>query len=148
MQHESSNVVANVLPDPHPIPPDPGVEVKRSKFHFSEHGDVTYQIKGNHECSNMVTNILQADPHPDPGDGVNGNGQLFQNMVMLHIKLKGMANSATCKHISCICTHPGLGSNGYKHFSESSHISYQINGNRTSRMQQYGSKYFAHRPNQ
>ena len=28
---------------------------------FSEHGYVAYQIKGNHECSNMVTNILIAD---------------------------------------------------------------------------------------
>ena len=29
---------------------------------FSEHGHVAYEIKGNHECSNMVANILPADP--------------------------------------------------------------------------------------
>ena len=28
---------------------------------FSEHGHVAYQIKENHECSNMVANILPAD---------------------------------------------------------------------------------------
>ena len=39
---------------------------------FSEHGHVAYQIKGNHKCSNMVANVLPADPtHPhDPGVGV------------------------------------------------------------------------------
>ena len=31
---------------------------KRSKFIFLEHGYVAYQIKWNHECSNMVANIL------------------------------------------------------------------------------------------
>ena len=31
---------------------------------FSEHGHVAYQIKGNHECSNTVANILSADPPP------------------------------------------------------------------------------------
>ena len=36
----------------------------------SYHGHVAYQIKGNHECSNMVSNILPADlastPQPPP----------------------------------------------------------------------------------
>ena len=37
---------------------------------FSEHGNVAYQIKGNHQRSNMVANILPADPPPpDPRDG-------------------------------------------------------------------------------
>ena len=27
--------------------------------------------------------------------------QLFQNIVMLHIKLKGITNAAACKHILC-----------------------------------------------
>ena len=49
------------------------VGVKRSKFNFSEHGHVAYQIKENRECSNIVANILPADPppYPDPGDVVN-----------------------------------------------------------------------------
>ena len=39
-------------------------------------------------------------PSPDPGVwGQKVKIQLFQNMVMLHIKLKGMTNAATCKHI-------------------------------------------------
>ena len=29
---------------------------------FLEHGHVTYQIKGNHGCSNMVENILVGEP--------------------------------------------------------------------------------------
>ena len=28
---------------------------------FSEHGHVAYQMKENHECRNMVANILPAD---------------------------------------------------------------------------------------
>ena len=31
---------------------------------FSKHSHVAYQIKGIHQCSNMVANILPADPHP------------------------------------------------------------------------------------
>ena len=31
---------------------------------FSEHCHVAYQIKGNQVCSNMVANILPADPPP------------------------------------------------------------------------------------
>ena len=36
---------------------------------FLKHGHVANQIKGNHECSNMVANILPAYPAPpDPTD--------------------------------------------------------------------------------
>ena len=59
-----SNMVANSLPaDPH----DPRGWGQNSVF--SEHGHVAYQIKGNHEFSNMVTKILPTQPHP--GDAVN-----------------------------------------------------------------------------
>ena len=34
------------------------------KSTFSEHCHVAYQIKGNHECSNMETIILLADMPP------------------------------------------------------------------------------------
>ena len=40
------------------------VGIKRSKFSFSGHGHVAYQIKENCECCNMVANILPADHHP------------------------------------------------------------------------------------
>ena len=90
-------MVPNILPaDPTPL--TLGIGVKTSKGQnstFSEYGNVAYQIKGNDTCSNMVANILPADPPlpADPGGGVKI--QLFQNMVMLHIKLNGMKNAAT-----------------------------------------------------
>ena len=53
-------MLATILPaDPHV--PDPA---NRSKSTFSEHNHVAYQIKGNHECSNMETNILLANTPP------------------------------------------------------------------------------------
>ena len=62
--------------------------------HLSEHGHVAYQIKWNHKCSNMVATFLPADPNP--GDcGQKVKFQLFQNTVMLHIKLKGITNATT-----------------------------------------------------
>ena len=33
---------------------------------FSEHGNVAYEIKENHKCSNKVANILPADLPPPP----------------------------------------------------------------------------------
>ena len=60
-------MVANILPaDPYPLPPTPspvlwlGSEGQNSIF--SEHSHVTYQIKEKQECTNMVANILLADP--------------------------------------------------------------------------------------
>ena len=46
--------------------PDPAVGVKRSTFKLSEHSHVTYQIKENQECSNILANSLPTDPHPQP----------------------------------------------------------------------------------
>ena len=68
---------ANILPiDSYPpLPPDHGV--KRSKFNFLEHGHVAYQIKDNHECSNMVANILPTDP---PNTTL-GMGPVDQNLT-------------------------------------------------------------------
>ena len=69
-------------------------------------------------------------PSPDRGGwGQKVKIQLFQNMVMLHIKLKGMTNAATYKHI--YTQHdPWGGVKGQNNFfSESSHVAYQINGN-------------------
>ena len=58
---------------------------------FSEHCYVAYQIKGNQVCSNMVANILPADPPPP-----HTHTHLPQIMVMLHIKLKVIRNAAKC----------------------------------------------------
>ena len=50
-----------------PRPPPPLLlGVKMLKFIFSEHGHIAYKIKGNHERSNMVANILPAAPLPPP----------------------------------------------------------------------------------
>ena len=81
---------------------------------------VVLHIKGNRECSNMVGKdlgggvkmsiffsehghvVYQIDPRPvpDPLGGLKGWDQMvkiqfFQNMVMLHIKLKGITDAAT-----------------------------------------------------
>ena len=46
-----------------PIPwVDLGDEVEEKNV--SEYGHVAFQIKWNHECSNMVANILPADSPP------------------------------------------------------------------------------------
>ena len=66
---------------------------------FSEHCYVAYQIKGNQVCSNMVANILPADPSPPPPPPPpppHTHTHLPQNMVMLHIKLKVIRNTAKC----------------------------------------------------
>ena len=96
---------------------------------FPEYGRVAYQIKGNDACSNIVANIFLADiPHPLML-GSKGQMQLFQNMIMFHIKLNAITNAATCKHIFCPYTHPrplGWGQRSKQCFSESSHVAYQI----------------------
>ena len=74
---------------------------------------VMLHIKGNHECSNMVSHADRGKikkkhilrdfyqrPVPDPLGGLEGWGQkieieLFQIMVMLNIKFKGNTNAAT-----------------------------------------------------
>ena len=63
---------------------------------ISEHGHVTY-----HKCSNIVANIMPADP-PSPRQKIKI--QLFQNNIMLHIKLKGNTNAATWSQIFCLQT--------------------------------------------
>ena len=117
----------NILPTEPPPPPDPrGQKVKIQLF--SEQYHISYQIKGDHECSNMVANVLPADPPPpDPGVGVKFS--LFQNMAMLQVKLKGIRQQ----------TSPILemGSIGQKStFTECGHVVYKIT--RNNEMQQHG----------
>ena len=92
----SNNMVANILLADPPPPPDLGVG-KGQNSTFSEHGHVAYHIKGNTNAANMVANILPQTPARDPGEwGQNSEYELFQNMVMLHIKLKRMTGAARC----------------------------------------------------
>ena len=57
MQQHCSKYFARV-----PLSSDPGIGSKDRNSTFSEHGHVAYKIKGNHECSNRVRNILLASP--------------------------------------------------------------------------------------
>ena len=91
----SSNMVAYIFTRRRP-PPTLRVGPKGQNSTYSEYGPVAYQIKGKDACSNMVETIfcLQSPPPPTLGVGPKGQNstfseQLFQNMVMLHIKLKG-----------------------------------------------------------
>ena len=47
-------------------PPNPPPRPVGHNSNFSEHSHVTYQIKENQECTNMVVNILLADQLPPP----------------------------------------------------------------------------------
>ena len=62
----------------------------------SEYGHVAYQIKRNHTCSNIIGNILPADPPPPPANtgGLSVKIQLFQNINILYIKSKYITNAA------------------------------------------------------
>ena len=54
-----------------PSPPDP--RGQKVLIHIFQNNVMLHiKLKGITKCSNMVANILQADPPPpDPGDGVN-----------------------------------------------------------------------------
>ena len=102
-----------------------------------------------------MANIKSTDPPPPPSIYVADGGsnyntqkalksrnvtgwdqkfkiQRFQNMIMLHIKLNEIANTATRKHIFCPYSHPRPLGCGQMHkksccfFSENSHVEYQI----------------------
>ena len=64
--------------------PDPGGGVKMPKLTFSKHGHAAYQLKWNHKCSHMVANI---------SGGQKVKIKLFQNIVMLHIKVNRECNN-------------------------------------------------------
>ena len=56
---------------------------------FSEHGHVAYQIEENHECSNMVANILPADPPPPAlGKGSIGQNSTFSEHGLVAYQIK------------------------------------------------------------
>ena len=97
-------------------PPGPGSQKVKIKLFQNI---VVVRIKGNRECSNMVANADRgtinkkhikpyfdqrpvSDPWVDLGGGVKGKIKLFQNMVMLHTKLKGITGAATCNMVANI----------------------------------------------
>ena len=54
-----------------------GVGSKGQSSLFSEHGHVAYQIKENHKCSNMVSNILTH----------TSNAKCFRNVTLINIRV-------------------------------------------------------------
>ena len=72
-------------------PPPQGPGAQNSTF--SKHGHVVYRIKGNNECSNMVANILHADPHhPHPKTwdvGSKCQNSTFSEHSLVNYQIKG-----------------------------------------------------------
>ena len=84
-----SNMVANILPPP----PMPLTQSIGQKSTFSEHCHVTSRRMQQHGSKYfMCTSPSPQDPRVW---GPKVKIQLFQNMIMLHIKLKGIMNAAT-----------------------------------------------------
>ena len=80
---------ADPYPQPHPLTLGLGSTGQTSTY--SEHGHVTYQIKGNHQMQQHGSKYFAPQiPYPPPpltwGWGQLTEIQLLQNMVMLHIK--------------------------------------------------------------
>ena len=123
-------MVANIFPaDPWAPHPNLTGGVKGQNSIFSEHGQVSYQIKWNLVCSNMT-------PPPTTNLGVGVKGQISSNMAMLHNKLKRIRHAATWQQIFCTQTSPPpplrprewvKGQNST--FSEHGHLAYQIKVN-------------------
>ena len=94
-----SNMVADILPgDPHSPTPPAGIGSIGQISTFSEHGQVAFQIKWNHEMQQHSSTYVD---HRPPTSPYNPRGwdqkvkiHLLQNMVMMHIKLKGITNAA------------------------------------------------------
>ena len=85
-------MVPNILPaDSSPYTPNHVDGVSRSKFTFSEHGHVTYQIKENQECTNMVANSFHTDPpntHPVLWMGSVGHNSNFSEHSHVTYQIK------------------------------------------------------------
>ena len=82
--NECSNIVPNILLADSLTQ---GMGPIGQNLPFSEYGHIEYQFK----CSSKAVNICPEMPTPSPPPWVWGQLvkiQLFQNMVMLHIKIK------------------------------------------------------------
>ena len=122
------------------MPADPtplilGLGSKGQNSTLSENGHVAYQIKGNHECSNIVANILPADPTPTLEMGSIGQNSNFSEHDHVAYQIKGKhdcsntdANILPADPLHHAPDPREMGSIGQK-FSEHGHIAYQIKGN-------------------
>ena len=124
--NKCSSMVASILPA------DPFLTLlfgsKGQNTTFSEHDHVAYQIKGNQQMQQYGSKYFAGRPLPDPAVwGRKVKIQLFQNMIMFHIKLKGITKcSSMVANISTVLLY-SKGQN--KTFSEHGHASYQIKEN-------------------
>ena len=131
-----SNMVANILPTDPPTPHEPGVGVKRSKLTFSDPGQYI-NLKG---VSNAATWCKYIAHRPTPlclalGLVQKIKIQLFQNIVMLHIKLKLhshkfsniVANMLPADHPAQPMELVSKGQNST--FSEHGHVAHQVKWN-------------------
>ena len=121
------------------------------KIHFFQTWSCCISNKRNHEMQQHGSKCfaLRARQYPR-GWGQKVKIHLFQNMGILHIKLKRITK---CSNMvaNILPTYlppppdPGKWYTGQNQiFSEHVHVAYQIYGNH--KMLQHGSKYFAHRP--
>ena len=130
------------MPADPPTPLDPGGRVKRSNSTFSEHGHVTYQIKGNHECSNMMqlfcpqTPTHTHSPLPRPWGWCHyvknhyffsEHGYVAYQIKLIHEYTNMVANILPTDFPPPSRPCGSRGQNSF--FSEHDHVVYQIKGN-------------------
>ena len=68
-----------------------------------------YKIKENHECSNMVANILPADPHPTWGMGSVGQNSTFSEHGQVAYQIKENLKCSNLPADPYLPLHLGLG---------------------------------------
>ena len=105
---------------------------------FTEHGHVAYQIKENHDCSNIVANILPADPlsaPPPSADPVVRVNRSKFNFFRTWSRAYQIKENHACSYMVANIPPPpipilGLGSVGQNTtFSEHGCVAYQIKEN-------------------
>ena len=82
----------------------------------------------------MHAHILSLHTYSTPLVGSKGQPIFSLEVVILHIKLKGMEHRAPSKRICFLYTHPrplGWDQRSKHFFTESSHVAYQSKGNET-----------------
>ena len=95
---------------------------------------VRHRVKRITNAATLWQTFWRRHPLPDPGDGVNRSKvNFFQNMVMLHIKLKGreFSNIVANKMHAYPLPHDPRGWGQNSNFSEHGHVAYQITENHT-----------------
>ena len=119
-------MVANILPID--TPSTQGVGSKGQTIYFSESSHVAYQIKADGACSNMVANILPTDTPLTQGMGSKGQTISFTDIVMLHIKLKGLStehHESKCAVITHTNNPWGGVKGSFLFVYKSGHVAYQ-----------------------